>query len=397
MAWRACRKWALAFSLSGLSACALAGEWSGFVSVESWYFPDESALQRKRYRADVSLAAQPQYFRQWDDRRQTFRFTGFLRIDEEDDERTHIDVRELEWIRARADYEWRLGVRKLFWGVTEFAHLVDIINQTDFVEDPDGEEKLGQPMVSYALVKDWGTLEFFALLGFRERTFPCLDCRFQTDPPIDPDSGMVEDEDRIDWGVRWSHVLGVWDIGIYYFKGISRDPRFIPGSVDGRPVLVPLYELIEQIGLDLQATTGNWLWKLEAFSRSGQGSTFRAATAGFEYTFVGIADSPIDLGVLAEYIWDERDEGALTPFENDLGIGLRLTFNDAQSTSLLLGVIADVDKPSRVWQLEAKRRLWRRWTLSVESRIFRDIDPDDFFLFAVRDSDFIRVELARFF
>ena len=65
----------------------------------------------------------------------------------------------------------------MFWGVTELRHLVDIINQTDLVENLDGEQKLGQPMVQLTLLKDWGTLDFFAMPYFRERTFTGPDGR----------------------------------------------------------------------------------------------------------------------------------------------------------------------------------------------------------------------------
>ncbi len=67
--------------------------------------------------------------------------------------------------------ETRVGVRRVFWGVTEFQHLVDIINQSDSVEDIDNEDKLGQPMINLSLVKDWGIVDFFVLPYFRERTF----------------------------------------------------------------------------------------------------------------------------------------------------------------------------------------------------------------------------------
>ncbi|MFQ5995531.1 MAG: hypothetical protein ACE5K1_10605 [Acidiferrobacterales bacterium] len=373
------------------------GEWSGFVSGEAWYFSNTPPSQPDLYQTDLSVGVQPEYFREWDEGRQLFKFTGFARIDERDSERTHADIRELTWVKAAEDHEWRLGVRKVFWGVTEFVHLVDIINQTDFVENPNSEEKLGQPMLNYALIKNWGTLDFFALVGFRERTFPCLDCRFQTDPPIDPDQSIIEDENRIDWTVRYSQVFGDWDVGLYYFNGIARDPRFVVGRSNTLPVLVPVYEKIEQVAFDVQSTKGNWLWKLEGFWRSGQGPTFSSATGGFEYTFVGAFKTPMDVGVVGEYIWDERGDDALTPFEDDVALGVRLTFNDAQSTDLLFGVIADVDKSSRVYQLEGSRRLGERWKISIEGRLFADIDPTDFFLFGVRDDDFIRVELARFF
>ena len=46
----------------------------------------------------------------------------------------------------------RLGLRKVYWGVTESQHLVDVINQTEGVENLDGEDKLGQPMLNLALI-----------------------------------------------------------------------------------------------------------------------------------------------------------------------------------------------------------------------------------------------------
>jgi len=54
-----------------------------------------------------------------------------------------------------------------FWGVTEFQHLVDIINQTDLVENIDTEDKLGQPMINLALINDWGTVDLFIMPYFR--------------------------------------------------------------------------------------------------------------------------------------------------------------------------------------------------------------------------------------
>ena len=41
-------------------------------------------------------------------------------------------------------------------------------------------------------------------------------------------------------------------------------------------MLVPFYEVIHQTGVELLATDGDWVWKLEAMRRSGQGDTFHA-------------------------------------------------------------------------------------------------------------------------
>ena len=84
------------------------------------------------------------------------------------------------------------GIGKVFWGVTESQHLVDVINQTDLVENMDGEEKLGQPMINFALVRDWGTVDFFLLPGSRERTFPEAEGRLRTTPRVDVEQAVYE-------------------------------------------------------------------------------------------------------------------------------------------------------------------------------------------------------------
>ena len=84
-----------------------------------------------------------------------------------DDRRSHFDVRELMYQRVFDDFELRAGLGRVFWGVTESYHLVDIINQTDLVEDIDLEDKLGQPLVNLTLIRDWGALDLFALPGCR--------------------------------------------------------------------------------------------------------------------------------------------------------------------------------------------------------------------------------------
>ena len=71
-----------------------------------------------------------------------FALEVFARADENDEERNHFDIAELYWTLPSDEWELLIGINKVFWGVTESAHLVDIINQTDQVESFTGEEKL---------------------------------------------------------------------------------------------------------------------------------------------------------------------------------------------------------------------------------------------------------------
>ena len=150
-----------------------AGEWnlSGYAGGEIRYFPDDPQFAGQFRGAQLSLVASPKWAWRNDDGRQRISIIPFARIDSRDDERSHVDLREGYWSFSWNDWELLAGVNRVFWGVTESRHLVDIVNQIDTIEDIDREDKLGQPMLQLALQRGWGRLEAFALLGFRQPTF----------------------------------------------------------------------------------------------------------------------------------------------------------------------------------------------------------------------------------
>ncbi|MDX1523703.1 MAG: hypothetical protein R3264_18890, partial [Anaerolineae bacterium] len=318
-----------------------------------------------------------------------------------DDNRTHFDARELNWLRVGDGWDLRLGLGKVFWGVTESVHLVDIINQTDAVEDIDNEDKLGQPMINLNLEQSWGTLGLFVLPGFRERTFPDDDARLRGVLPIaheDATYDSAAEDTHIDLALRWSHTFGGWDIGIAHFHGTSREPRFLPVVKPGEgTVLVPHYDQIDQTSLDLQLTHGSWLWKLEAMTRSGHGNRFGAFVAGFEHTHYQVFGSRSDIGILAEYLYDGRDKNAPEiASDDDIFLGLRLTLNDPQDSNMLTGAIVDRQTQATVFFIEAERRLSDNWKIALETRWFFDVPADDL-LYGIHKDDWITLSLTRFF
>jgi hypothetical protein len=125
--------------------------------------------------------------------------------------------------------------------------------------------------------------------------------------------------------------------------------------------------------------------------------TSERVVAGFEYSFYGIFASSTDLGIVMEYLWDERGDEAPHPFADDLGLGLRWTANDIQSTTLLAGAIIDLEYESLAISLEAERRLNNSLKLSLEARIQDQIDPQERLLYAVKDEDFARLRLTYYF
>lgn len=357
-------------------------------------------LDPRQHNNYVSGVIEPELYHEWDAGLQSFAFVPFYRYSQYDSKRTHFDIRELTWLKAADNWELRVGFRKVFWGVTESQHLVDIINQTDLVENTDGEDKLGQPLINLALIHDWGTLDLFLLTGFRERTFPGVEGRLRSFPPIDTDNSRFEKNGlarQIGFAVRWAHAIGDWDLGLSHYYGTNREPTLLP-EIDqfGKPHIIPYYEMINQTGVDIQATKGSWLWKWESIVRSGQGKTYFAATTGFEYTLFDLYETGLDLGLVVEYLYDSRGKNFQNFFEDDFLAALRFGFNDVQSTEILAGIIFDRTSSSKFYNVEASRRLGDSWTLEVQVRFFSGaprFGPE----FVFRRDDHIRAELSYYF
>ena len=371
-----------------------AADLSGEIAFESRLFPSD-ALDARQQDSGISVGLEPEFYHDWSDGDERFVLVPFVRWDLEDSQRTHVDLRELYWRRSFASADLYVGMRKLFWGVTESVHLVDIVNQSDLVENTDTEDKLGQPMLQLTLLRDAGTLDLFLMSGFRERTFAGSDGRLRPPLPIAGKARYESDLDRWhpDVAVRWSQVVGDYDVGVSHFYGTSRQPRLVADvGGGGEPRLIPHYDLLHQTGLDLQLTRGDWLAKLETVHRDAVDGRSTAAVGGLEYTLVGVL-GPTDLGLVAEAQYDSRD-GAIA--DNDIAIGGRFTLNDAQDTDLLAFTAIDTDNGSRFTSVETNRRWRSSGEIRLEARFFSNVDPDDP-LYALRRDDYLQIEYVQFF
>ena len=387
------------------AAANAAGAWElgGDVAAELRLFPlSPEFSEQHAATASPSLRLEPEVLYRWNDGLDRLTFIPFGRWDLDDSHRTHFDVRELSWIHQAESWSLLVGVGRVFWGVTESRHLVDVINQDDLVEDIDGEDKLGQPLLNLTLERGWGALDLYLLLFFRERTFPDGDARLRGPLPVEGAPSYASDlrQWHPDWAVRWSRSLGEFDVGIAHFRGTSREPRFRLRPEPDELTLRPRYDVIDQTSLDLQWTHDAWLWKLEVIGRAGHGDYFGATVAGVEYTLFQVLDSPADLGLLAEYLYDGRDPDPTaappTLFDHDVFAGIRLALNNADDTQLLVGATLDTRSAQTLAVLEASHRLGESWLAELETRWFFAGEPDDFVAGLRRDS-FIALRLSWFF
>ncbi|RLP55514.1 MAG: hypothetical protein D6160_03660 [Ketobacter sp.] len=396
---------------SAFATVGQGGDWDFEVGGEYRFFPQDPPYGVKDNAFSASVRAE--YFTDWNEGNDLLEFEGFYRWSDQDKNRTHGDIQELTWIHVGDRWELRSGVRRVFWGVTEFQHLVDIINQSDAVERADGEAKLGQPMVNLSLVTDLGILDLFVLTGFRERTFPGEDgwprgaVLFSND---DADYESGRENKRVDFAARWGMSLDMWELALSYFGGTSREPEFHRYNLEGE--LVPFYPVIDQLGLEVQYNYDAWILKMEALSRSGMiNGRYFASVFGFEYTFEGVFDSVSDVGIVSEYNYDERGEDSPSSYflENDFALGVRWALNDEASSELLAGVIYDIETHERVLTLEASRRLGSVWKISLDATFFHSSPPPSleevnngsfdpiYKLASSSHSDLVQLELIRYF
>lgn len=378
---------------------ASAWEYSGNIAAELQLYAESGQFPNQQDDS-FSLSFKPKLTHNWNDGEDSLSAELFMRADAGDDNRQHADIRELKWLHLAGNDEWRAGIDSVFWGVTESQHLVDVINAIDRVEGIDGEDKLGQPMLHYTTLQDWGVFHVFILTGLRESEFHSNEARLRFPLPVDDSQASYESsekQDHVDFALRYTRTFGDTELGLSFFKGTNRDPDLNVGQdANGQPVLVPYYAQMTQFGIDLQSIIQDWIWKWEFIHRKQDSGSYFATTAGFEYTFYGVLESATDMGVLMEYSYDDRDAADAGVFNNDLFTGFRLAFNDEQSSEVLAGLIVDTENQSRTLRVEASRRLGDSWKLSGEMQVFANIDASDPLQAYERD-DYLLVELARYF
>ncbi len=370
-------------------------------STELRVFP-ETARDARQADSTLSFSALGRADYEWNGGKTKLAISPFVRHDSADTERSHADLREFELRHRNGNFDWRGGVGKVFWGTTEFVHLVDIINQTDAVESIDGEDKLGQPMLGLAWSSPLGVFSGFLLPYFRERNLPGVAGRLRAPVRYEQGAAVYEsgrEKRHLDAAVRWNYSGGDIDIGVSHFAGTAREPRFtlLPGTPGFQePTLLPIYDQIRQTSLDLNMVSGSWIWKLEALHQRNRIKDYNAAVGGFEYTMMSNEIDAPEVGLLAEYAWDSRRAKASSPFQDDLFLGLRYSLNDIAGSEFLVGVGQDLQHSGRFVSIDASRRIGSAGRLALKLRMIDSSTAADPLAVLTQD-DHLLVEYTHYF
>jgi hypothetical protein len=379
-----------------------------------------------------------------------WRIDAFARQFDPDPNRNTLDLRQALITAKQGAQEVQLGVGKVFWGVTESRHLVDVVNTPDFAQDLDGEAKLGQALISFSQSFDGaGRLTAYVLPFSREATIATLHPRLPF--PLAGES-RFQSPNQTALAARWQgrgENYGVaWDVAGSYFQGRARLPDFLPclrqgsgfsntqnqnncdlaGLMNAPPnlppalinvltalgllpseaelrrlaeqnlVLVPFTPQEQRLGLELQAVQGAVAYKLEALYR--QRGTFMAARQSTWAAVAGVEISDQwrgwDVGYLAEFLYDQQRGLLQGRFDHDVFVGFRLSLNDVGGSTALGGVVLDRSGKEPLYTLKMQRRLSDDWRIGLNYRQFSGLQ-NPLERSVLRDDSRVGLVLERFF
>ena len=283
------------------------------------------------------------------------------RKSQNDEGKNIVEPRQFFIGRSIGEVDVYIGNRQLFWGVAESKNVVDFVNQKDAAAGRSAENKLGAPSVSLEFYLSDAEFQYIYIPVFREQTFN--DQFAHLGLGLSLNDADFSDEKGFyggDHAFRYSNSLGDLDFGINGFYGTARDPIIL---VDGNNGATPYYPEYRAVGVDLQYTGDNTLYKAEVAIGEQDATDTTAYVLGIENTLYSVGNSNWDFGIIVETQYDDRPQAISPRF--DVG-GLRLTANNANDTNAILLYYQDESRKQKSYVLQFSHRLRNGVTLEVE-------------------------------
>lgn len=280
-----------------------------------------------------------------------------------------VDFNEAYLDYAYNDFNVLVGNNIVFWGKNEFYNPVDIVNSKDFSGGLAQGEKMGQPMINVKRYFDTSELNLF-ILPATTNTYPTSKVRPQLALNIDSADTFANGASKNNTGMaaRWSGYINEYDYGFSFYQGNTKDPALVVTAGQ----LVPKYSEITQLGLDVQATRGDILYKGEVIYRdnqydySGNISDYTNLIVGLEQSNFGIFGQNWDLANIVEYAYDTRGSKSHHGYQNDVFFGARLVLNNIEDTQYFISLQNDLDKNTRALTFNYESRFFSLFRAGID-------------------------------
>ena len=308
--------------------------------------------------------------------------TGKLKINVKEsypESRQNLDFNEAYLDYSLENSNILIGNNIVFWGKNEFFNPVDIVNSKDFSLGLASGEKIGQTMFNIKRYLSSSELDFYILPSIAN-IYPKSQVRSQQTLNIKSENTYSEGakKENLGIGIRWSGYIDEYDYGLTFYKGNTKDPALNISSNQ----LVPNYSEITQIGIELQATQGDFLHKGEFINRSNQYNLdgniddYYGFIVGTEHTLYGLFEKNWDLSNIIEYSYDSRGSKSHHSNQNDLFYGARLVLNDIDDTQYFISLQNDLDKGTRAITFSYESRFFSHFKGGIDLYVPLNLEKD---------------------
>ena len=284
-----------------------------------------------------------------------------------------------------------------FWGALEVNNIVDGFNVRDFRNDSFSNDKLGVYNISATTYTDSGEISIIVKFDEANQAMASYPYVYYFFPktigsiPIEYNENLKTENSKNEPTLYFTYSGSTdseypLDYAVIIQHGYDSQRYIAPDSSDKTPPIA-LHENAYRVNKIMTYNTlvvGSTLFKLEALYtdviNEKKVSDYYQIAPGIEHTFSGLIGEN-DLGLIAEYyMYENMDEGEeifsveelFQLFQNDLFLGIRYSFNDASDSSIVGGVIQDLEYDEQSYYIEYSTRVADTFTLDLD---YRYIEP----------------------
>jgi len=278
-----------------------------------------------------------------------------------------------------------------FWGALEVRNIVDGFNPLDFRNDIYSKDKLGVYNIAYSHYTENGELSFIAKLYEQEQPMADYPYVYEFFPKFVNYDGTLNTQEskyRPSLYLKYSGSTDTeyaLDYAFIFENGYDSQryfttdtPSHLEAGVDfAKPTeFVQEAYIVNKIMSFNTLVVNSTLIKLEALYAKVDDNAYVGDYShiglGVEQTLENIYESA-SLGLIAEYYrYDTYEDGKYSDIElfetmqNDLFVGARYSFNNANDSSFIGGGIFDLEYNEESYYLKFESRAWESFKVDIE-------------------------------
>lgn len=297
-------------------------------------------------------------------------YNDFLKSAEQT-KRTFARIDELYLKYDGEDTSVQVGKSIKFWGALELRNIVDIFNPNEFRDDMFSVNKLGVYNGSYSYFSDNGEVSFIVKVGEQDlkmAQYPYVYYPFPQSISYEKELQTSKNQNRPSVYLTYSGSTDTeyaLDYAFIYENGYDSQ-RYLSTVLNQPTKYVQNAYIVNKFMTYNTLVLGSTLVKLEALygdvENNANVGDYSHLAFGLEHTFEDF-DSGSALGFIGEYYkYTTYESNKFTDIElfetmqDDLFVGLRYVLNDEDDTSIVGGLVVDLEYDEQTYYVKYESR-----------------------------------------